>query len=296
MTKNTKEIGNNYYTSEGREVNLVAFTTNGKFVIVELRAFDYETGPETIFGATTLVDALFDEPPKDVFDKEIAALTKEVQALKKMKNELYVDAVNAEFNVRERLEKIKKYKGLERIEDFIEGRITHVVLEDYADWHVVPLSALEDKSDSNRYRTTKALRLVCLFGDSKGDLSWCVGNYKEDTNSGWKKIVPCASEEEAIEKRRELIAADIVEKYSNLNQGYLRPFDAAVACAIKYGVTVANEHMAAYRDHMRLEQAKMRANLEKTIAEAKTKLNALDATVFLGPQNEGDSSHGKVCY
>jgi hypothetical protein len=38
--------------------------------------------------------------------------------------------------------------------------------------------------------------------------------------------------------------------------------------------------MAAYRDHMRLEQAKMRANLEKTIAEAKTKLNALDATVF----------------
>lgn len=135
-------------------------------------------------------------------ENELARLRSEIAAAT-------TAARNAEKDNAERLAKLAKYAALSRIEDFLEGRMTHFVM-----WGGQYSRSIEIKtfdkvmlSKNDNGTLDGNVKLLSLFGTCKsypqhgnndGNLLWRVNQYRDGSGS-WKHAHPCSSKDEALE-------------------------------------------------------------------------------------------------
>lgn len=279
------EITTNSYawTKEGRKVYLVAITTDNEYVVEGMIAQIYGDDVYEDRGDTWIESKLYATPPVEVLDEEIQRKRAEVAELDKRHQELTMSAITAEREVKDRLAKLTKYKGLELVEDFIEGRITHVVAVDYMGVTIEKFDKLAAYFDGDGWnRKQEGFKLISLYGKSKGNLEFRIHDYPDGSGST-KAIYPFMSEEDAIAKRNELLLESVESSRAYIS-GKMTPkqpyhVSVAVTNALKYGLSIPDDLMKVHEDHIRDAAAKNKALLEKEIADKKAKLAELEAKV-----------------
>lgn len=270
--KQEYEAGRAYWLRDGREVEYLALTADGQHVVapvIELETYD---GREIGRGPAEFTSELFAKAPVEKRSEEIVALEVKVRELEKRKAELFSECVNSEREIRARLDKLKKYQGLELIEDFIDGKITHLVYPEEYGPGKYEIKGI-DSLDIMEYGRKKGLRLVALFGASGGNLKWRVNEYYDGSGS-WKEIIPCGSLEEAEQKRLDRIQADMMEQFQHMSperpHWFLRLYEAAVDAGIAPSYEVCQRYEQLRKSELEAEEAK----LQKALTDAQDKLLA----------------------
>lgn len=271
------KIGMELFTREGNRVELLAITTDDKYVVSQIVRMDtYDGSYDYGRGETWFETELFQTAPVKLMDEKLVAKRAEIAELEKTRSERMRDVIGAEKDIKDRLAKLSKYKGLERIEDFIEGRITHFVVPYSGSYVICTLKEFEAKDYGGR---AEGIRLMSLYGNSKGDLSFLVNQYRDGSGGEWKEIIPCASEEEAGEKLKAKIAEDLAVHFTCFNAEHPYWFFVTVESAQKHGVPVSEEVMSLYLVHKRASLSQEKAKLQKDINEKLAKIAELDERV-----------------
>jgi hypothetical protein len=280
MKVETKEFekGRTYYTRGGRMVEYLAASNDGHHVVAELHEVDTYDGPSMAWGNTVFETELYESPPRALYDKTIENAEKKIRELEERRASIQADILKQASEAQKRLDKLKSYRGLELVEDFIDGKITHVVIETYGDemYKVMPFEELNQISD-DKYRKPEGIKLISLFGKAGGDLQWMVSAYR-DGSGGWSKIEPCQSEAGAVEKRKQLLGEALKGQWSGYVASHDYHFRRAFRAAVAAGIEPTAEQQAAFDVGERRDAEKKRADLERQLTEIQTKLEALPQT------------------
>lgn len=263
------KAGQEVYLTDGRLARYVAAYENGQHIVCPLVEDEndviYEEEPRT-------VSTVFKTAPSGLYNKEIKQAQKDLGDLQKRAIEASKTLHEAEDAKRRQTAVFARVAALQRLEDFIEGRITHVLMGNYGDLN---LQTLEEAITSKEDRWSKKLKLVSLFGDSKGDLQWRVNYYSD--GSGSITLVPFLSREGAVEYAVGLCNRAIKEwREKTHRQPTYWEMDVTVWSAAlfleKEGLPVPEDVKAAQRA-IQLEAAqKERDKLAKALADAEAKL------------------------
>lgn len=278
MTTNPEfTVGMELFTRDGRRVELLAVTKEDIYVVSQvLRIEGYDGDYEYSRGETTFETELFKSAPVAIVDEDLAAAEKRLREIERECSTRMSAAVNAEREVKDRLAKLAKYKGLERLEDFIDGKITHLV---YPDEYGPGKYGIEDVSslDYLDYGRKQGIKLVTLFGKSNGDLAWRVNQYTDGSGGSWKGIIPCGSIEEAQQKRLERIEADLMEHFEHLSPDRPSWFLRLVELAQESGIELSDDITRRYQELRTVELQNAENAALKAVNEAQAKLDALRA-------------------
>ncbi|MGL5737005.1 MAG: hypothetical protein ACRCYS_19245 [Beijerinckiaceae bacterium] len=148
------------------------------------------------------------EPPTAKIVAEVLRAENELARLKAEIAAATTAARNAEKSNAERLAKLTKYAALSRIEDFLEGRMTHFVMwGQYS--RAIEIKTFDEVmlSKNDNGRLDGDVKLLSLFGTCRsypehgnkdGDLLWRVNRYRDGSGT-YLNAQPCASEDEAKE-------------------------------------------------------------------------------------------------
>jgi uncharacterized coiled-coil protein SlyX len=238
------------YTEEGFEVSVIQKVDGG--YICQPVYETYSNDPSDYSEGTPYFETrnLYDEPPVQKYEKRIAELEKTINELQDKaatERRIFLEEEKSRVLLKAKLE---KFKQLRLLEDYIDGKITHYVEEAYEGPRIIPFKEATCSGDDTR----RDLKLLTLFGDSKGNLNWKLNYYRD--GSGNSTIVHLAtSEEEAIKLCKEVCEKRIfeTEKY---------PRESIIVEAEKYGVIVPTE----YREKaMKAKKDSLKSELEKTL-------------------------------
>jgi hypothetical protein len=118
----------------------------------------------------------------------------------------------------------------------------------------------------------KSLRLLTLFGDTKGDLQWRINRYSDGSGSSNIEVFPCHNEEEAIAIVRQLYTDAVAVWREQDKKHYGRAIEWSTKCPEGW-VTVPDdirEYLADAKQQARqAELEKARENLAKAEAALK---------------------------
>ena len=211
----TFDIGKTYYLADGVTVELNSITTDGKYVVREFMEYeDYrwdsrgeEYSTDVIAtGSLRIVDKLFEKAPIVRVDF-VYQTTK--QQLEKTNQELRETATGLRSEIAElkktqkelesKVSELSQFKGLELLSDWVNDRITHFVREQGNGMLEMDTKAnFLEYIDHGGFNAQRHVKLMTLYGGSKGDLMWKISQYSD--GSGEKYTVhPFTSEEAARE-------------------------------------------------------------------------------------------------
>lgn len=217
------------YLENGAIVHLQQKLENGKFLVYPCYEYSYDNddnSPELIEDANfpMIVDHIFDEPPKEkmmsgiqhLVDKtvsirsEIDHMNDEIKELRNTKFRLNKEVAQMTEQHELKIDELQKYEGLNHLRNFLDKKITHFVVEIYKKASVYEFKDFLTLDDEDDYTKREGgLKLITLYGDSEGVLSWNIGRYSSYHHN--EKIVhACLSLEEA-----EKVALDINTKEIN---------------------------------------------------------------------------------
>jgi hypothetical protein len=218
---------------------------------------------------------VFRTPPTKRLHNEIAAL----------QNRLAIDqaALDAVRKIRAdedreyatRAAERKRFAQLQQLDDFIAGKITHfVVKEDYRESvEIHEFESFIQARDESRY--DKKLRLLSLYGDSKGDLSWRIDRYSDGSGDSWKhgNCWPATSCEDALEKASAWLEARYAEWRKETGHAKFKSASYA-ACAQKIGLLVPDDVAAHAAEIEKTRRSSTLESATKALREAQSKYEA----------------------
>lgn len=202
--------------------------------------------------------ALSAKPPVQSVNAELAKAQTDLSDILAKISEAEKHLREAEKGNNERLTKLKHYSALSRVEDFIEGRMTHFVCrKQYGRGVEVETFEAVMNSKDDRGRYDGDIKLLSLFGTKKyspqhgnkgGDLLWKVNHYY-DGSGLWSIVQPCLSEEEAVSVASTWLDA-IWEEHRALSDKESRAhwLKDAITSAEKLGLTVPDDIRKDYSD------------------------------------------------
>jgi len=268
-TQPTFTTGQIVYDRKGHKAKYLTNSKEGHIVQPEMEAItpDGESF-NTYYDGLQCWYEVFAKPPRAVLDKEIAELEAKRKALNEQNYKIASDIRAAETDAKARLDKVKRYKGLELLEDFIDSKITHYVVAHWSNIQILPFGATETTDKGKDWK--RPHKLLVLFGDSKGDLSWKLSDYAVDSYYR-QEVFPCTSEQAAKDKAKELLDAIYAEWRADhkKNLGY------AVDSAKKLGFEIPAD-VAEYTRESAIKSAEERVkNTMAQLATHEAELNKL---------------------
>lgn len=206
--------GDKVFLPDGREASYICSAGDDSHVVSI--TFDIDTGEYDEFYGHSIsirdskievVDELFSEPPVERYAKEYCSVIQEKEKIIEGLNETIERLRKEESALSSNLKLIKenneKYPCIGQALDFLEGRITHLVVRSYSGYAIKTFS--EELEINESY--DEGFKLLCLFGQAKDGYKlktkWKLNQYYDGSGS-WKEIHPCKSEEEAKTKLLEL--------------------------------------------------------------------------------------------
>lgn len=262
MSAPTFEAGATVYLLSGRECEYVSAAGN-QHVVAPL--YDTEYGPET--RDHKLVDRVYREAPSEKLASEVLALETRLADLKAQIRDGETVVREFERDAVARKARLTAHAGLQRLDDFIAGRITHFAMVGYDPPYRIDTFDQALKPSESECRT-RSLRLLSLFGGTNGDLTWNINRWSDGSGS-WNECIPCTSYQEAEVMILARIEKDLHEKWAKESS---RPWvmDKIIVCAKSFGVPVPEEietAVTAYKVQAAQDRvAKMRAELDSAEA------------------------------
>lgn len=220
----------------------------------------YESGE---FGRVTLVSAVHLSPPEPKRHKEIADLEAKIQEKRSELSAIYTQLREAEERNKWLKSILAQNAALERVGNFIEGKFTHFVIQEYDGIKIKDRSVIDETDD---YGKVRGMKLLTLFGQTNGDLGWRLNAYSD--GSGYtKEVYPCFSEEDANE-----IAKGLVKKSIDEIKDPSCVRDSTIKDAKRFGIEVPAHIESAIleikRKRIAERRQKAKAELEKITQEA----------------------------
>lgn len=262
----TFEPGQAVYLPDGREAEYVL--ANGKDhlvrIIHEVEGNGYDDPPYSYpSDKITATGQIYASAPVEIWDKQVLAKRMEISALDRelgLKRKEIADA----GKVKVEMEKAAaKYPCIQQALDFIEGRITHVVVHGYGGAEIKTLKeAFEQEDTWGGRRKFEGMKLLNLFGtDERGrNVAWGLNQYRDGSGSLKYQIDPARSEGHAMQ----IVTKLLVEAVETWRDGG-RP-EISIADTLKKNpwLTPPDDWTA----HIEAKQAEQRAaKIEKLRAE-----------------------------
>lgn len=259
------KAGDTVYTLDGRQVEYVG-AAGPRHLVAEL----YETDQGDYRGQEFIADAVFAVPPTLKLHAEVKELEEKANALRLQIWEAQTEAREAEKDNANRLKYLAKFAPLKRVEDFVNGKITHCVMTTEYGRGVSVMTVADALRQPDKY--DRDMKLLSLFGGSKGDLQWRVNRYSDGSGSGWTDCEPFCSEEEAKERAIEILNGRIAEE-ETANKVWGR--DVMIQCAETLGVPVPEWLLTRHTEAVRLNAEKAVETKRAELAKAEEALAAV---------------------
>lgn len=223
-----------------------------------------EDGEESDGDLLSLPEAgLSDRPLRRKVDDDIARAREALADLREQIRTEEARLAEADASGKRRLDRLKEHRALVRIEEFLDGKITHFV-EWIGEWRPPVIVAASEATTADGGHHRSALKLLTLFGKTGGDLEWRLNRYSDGSGSN-NTVYPCRSLEEAQQKAAEIFAehtASAMEPETNT-----KPSERWLAGADACGTALGAEYAAAAH---RAEEAVREAKIVKLQAEITT--------------------------
>ncbi len=189
----------------GRQAKYVALI--GQYHIVRpgitIYSADPDIGEDISYEGVDEWHEVFLKPPVEKLNEEVAALEAKVQERRAKIYQLDKEVNLIEGEMTARKGRIKQHEQLALLDDYLADKITHFVIKDMG-WGsgylraitILPFAdaiKLEDKSWNDRL----GLKLLTLYGNSKGDLTWQLSSYSNGSGRERDEVIPCTSLEQA---------------------------------------------------------------------------------------------------
>ena len=195
----TFEVGQEVYTEDGRAAVYAGNIGGQDFVRIMLSRHNDEYGDESWpSDKLTPVSKLFLTAPMERHDKRVAEATAKISALRDEEAAIRRSVLDLQSREKEANAAIAKFPDMQTALDFLEGRISHVVIESCGAVTVEPLQdALAYYDGDYGRRTIDGIKLLCLFGCKKGEKPrWAINRYYDGSGS-WTTVDPFTSEADA---------------------------------------------------------------------------------------------------
>lgn len=270
--------GDTVYTEHGAVCEYVA-KVDGKHIVMPM--YEYPDGGGFTgepFSTSIVFDT--DEAPKTRLSKQLDNLDAKLRAKREQLVAMESKATQLQREHNATVAKLKEHAVLKNIEDFLEGRITHFLVTTDRGAKVSTL-AEELEYQEDRYDRHKCFRLLSLYGDSKGDISWNVGGYR-DGSGNRVQVTPFCDVREAYAARDEYLRSQLNAATETFSQ--TRTPDAVlrnriiclVMAMIKYGLKdISPKAMDLYNENNKVIKEKKLAEVNAKFNAAKAELEAL---------------------
>lgn len=271
--------GQTVYDIHGRGGLYVARAANGH-IVEPMHAVDDDDEPHLSEAQTWR--EVFASPPTEVLHAEVAEIEKKLAARRAELDDVREQRRAIDAEERARMERLKKHVHLSRVDDYIEGRVTHFVcIGRYGNGVSVKTFDEVMRGPERRNR----LPLLVLYGDLYNDYEremrvseWCALSDGHD-----HKVLPCTSLEEAQEKARaeldKRFAAFVKDPKADYGHRYLvSDAESALALGVDIPAAIAAEVAARKVNAAAVDVQQRRAELERAQAAhaaAVAKLEAL---------------------
>lgn len=192
-------LGSEVFTENGRRAVYAGEIDGQKFVRILLGRDDDEYGyEEWPSDKLTPVSRVLLTEPFEVHGEKVAEALARIQKLREEESGIRTSVLDLQKQERELKAAATKFPQIATALDFLEGRITHVVIDDYSGIRVMRLEdALTSYEDSWGQKTADGLKLLCLFGHKKGQPPrWAINSYHDGSGS-YTTVDPFCSEEDA---------------------------------------------------------------------------------------------------
>ncbi len=260
-------MNKNAYLLNGQQVQIHEKTTKG-FLVSKI--YECENREPVFDNRVIFVEKVFENAPTEKLDERIKNLNTEIDKLDEEKKQLEANKKlfetqfkAAEEDVKKQMAKIKQYQALKRIENFIEGKITHYVVA--TKWKLDLLSFEDTKAKEDWNYRQPGFKLLTLFGKTGGDLEWGLNEYKDGSGCNYT-IIPCCSYEEAVEKLKEYLIPELIK---NADSG---DFELAEKHKIEIPVEAFEKRKAKLKNAFK----KQKTDAEAKLAECNKELEKLE--------------------
>lgn len=237
--------------------------------LVKPQMVDYEG--DCFEGAPIIWQTAMADPPNSRIEERAAELAAQLSSMHEQitARRAELRLIDAEYSAA--IDRIKAYPAVKRIDDFLGGKITHMVIRTWGGIQIKTLAdALKGGNGDDRYDTS--LKLLTLYGDSKGDLQWKVNQYRDGSGSS-DNARPCCSEDEAIEVARLWAAGGIQEfELERKADPKRNPSSSMIESADKFGVPVPQWIREAEIEFRRKQAEKKLLDAEREVASARKAL------------------------
>lgn len=239
------------YLENGQEVIVIEELKGGRFLVSHVYE-NYDSEP--YIGGESIVSRVYDTPPVAKIATAITNKQKELEELKDVLSEYRKKIDEAQKEWKE----VSKYKPTQNLLDFIRGNITHYVVLDQ--WDLAIVGFKDEVCDYDK----RKLKLLTLFGDSKGDLSWNLSMYSDGSGSR-KTVIPCTSYEQAVDELQEFL--DSLENIYSYR---------AIEAQEKYGVKIKQELLDRFYEEKKKNVQERRDQLKKDLDKMNQQLKELE--------------------
>lgn len=263
--KQTFEPGQTVYLPDGREAEYVLANGQDHLVrVIHEVEGSYDEPPYSYpSDKITTTREVYASAPVEVWDKQVLAKREQVRELDRQLTAKQAEIRDAERSKIEMEKAAAQYPCIQQALDFIEGRITHVVIHSYSGAEIKTLQeAFEDVDTWGGCRRVDGMKLLNLFGtDAKGrSVAWGLNQYRDGSGSLKYQIEPARSEGHAMQ----IVTKLLVEAVETWRDGGRPEFNIQ-------GALDKNPWLAAPDDwiaHVEAQKEKQRtAKIEKLHAE-----------------------------
>lgn len=190
------EVGQEVFTEDGRAAEYAGNIGGQDFVRIILSRHDDEYGEESWpSDKLTPVTKVFLTAPMEKHDKRVAEVAARISALRDEEAAIRRSVLDLQAREKTTIAALAKFPEMKTALDFLEGRITHVVIQSYGVVEIKPLKdALTQYEDSWGRRVESGMKLLCLFGHDKGKKPrWAINNYSDGSGT-YTTVDPFTSE------------------------------------------------------------------------------------------------------
>lgn len=181
--------------------------------------------------------ALRDAAPRQKVDGYIAEARATLKELRDQIQACRHELQTFEDDMDGRMARLKRHKGLSRLDDYLGGRITHYVEYGYGPPEIV---AFEDTKTDDLGHGRDKLKLLTLFGGTNGDLTWGLNRWSDGSGCN-RTVIPCTSYDEAREVAHEWCMKHETKALDGEN--HITPSRSWVAHAAKYGIVMSDLYL-----------------------------------------------------
>lgn len=236
-----------------------------------------ELGPEECLAWTQVVDAegesfdrelvlvradtLHETPPTEKVDEKITKLQATLLGLRNEIAERRKELEGVLQEAAERMAKLKQHKGLERLEDFVAGRITHYVKYSYGPPEII---RFEDATTDDASGRVNKLKLLTLFGRTNGNLEWGLNRWSDGSGCS-STVIPCTSYLESVGVAKE--QAEAHEEKALSASKATRPESRWKEMAEGYGFEMSLEYLRVLAERKAKAKTERISKIEAELGE-----------------------------